>query len=87
MSQPLKSSPTAQTPVSIAAMAHDGRGIARVAGKAVFIEGALPGEEVTFSYRARHRDYDVATVDQVLKPSPQRVIPKCIHYSTCGGCS
>lgn len=87
MTQPLKTSSTTQAPVSIETMAHDGRGIARVAGKIVFIEGALPGEEVTFARRARHRDYDVATLDRVLKPSPQRVTPKCLHYAACGGCS
>jgi 23S rRNA (uracil1939-C5)-methyltransferase len=68
-------------------MAHDGRGVARVENKTVFVDGALPGEEVTFSYVARHRNYDEAIVQEVLAASPDRVEPRCPHYRICGGCS
>jgi 23S rRNA (uracil1939-C5)-methyltransferase len=68
-------------------LAHDGRGIARVDGKAVFIEGALPGERVTFRVFKRRRQLDEAGLVQVLAASPDRVVPKCAHFGTCGGCS
>jgi len=73
--------------VAVIALSHDGRGIAKVAGKALFIEDALPGEEVTFRILKRHRDYDEARVVEVLKPSPDRVTPRCAHFGVCGGCS
>jgi 23S rRNA (uracil1939-C5)-methyltransferase len=68
-------------------LAHDGRGIARVEGKAVFIEGALPGERVRFRVFKRRRQLDEAGLVDVLRPSPDRVIPKCAHFGICGGCS
>ena len=68
-------------------LAHDGRGIARVEGKAVFIEGALPGERVRFRVFKRRRQLDEAGLVEVLRPSPDRVIPKCAHFGICGGCS
>ncbi len=68
-------------------MAHDGRGVAHVEGKAVFIEGALPGEKVTIALQRRHKSYDEAQIDQVLEAAPERVKPHCLHFGVCGGCS
>jgi len=68
-------------------LAHDGRGIARVDGKAVFIEGALPGERVRFRVFKRRRQFDEAGLVEVLNASPHRVVPKCAHFGVCGGCS
>ena len=45
-------------PASVTSMSHDARGVSRVKGKAVFIDGALPGEDVTFRYFKQHRNYD-----------------------------
>ncbi|HEV2321750.1 MAG TPA: 23S rRNA (uracil(1939)-C(5))-methyltransferase RlmD, partial [Gammaproteobacteria bacterium] len=75
------------SPVLVSSLSHDGRGIARLAGKTVFIEDALPGEEVTFRLHRRHKDYDEARLDTVLKASPQRITPRCAHFGVCGGCS
>jgi 23S rRNA (uracil1939-C5)-methyltransferase len=68
-------------------LAHDGRGIARVDGKAVFIEGALPGERVRFRVFKRRRQWDEAGMTQLLVASPDRVVPQCAHFGICGGCS
>jgi 23S rRNA (uracil1939-C5)-methyltransferase len=68
-------------------LAHDGRGIARVDGKAVFIEGALPGERVRFRVFKRRRHLDEAGLVEVLLASPDRVTPRCAHFGVCGGCS
>jgi 23S rRNA (uracil1939-C5)-methyltransferase len=68
-------------------LAHDGRGIARVDGKAVFVEGALPGERVRFRVLKRRRQLDEAAVVDVLVASPDRVVPQCAHFGVCGGCS
>jgi 23S rRNA (uracil1939-C5)-methyltransferase len=68
-------------------LAHDGRGIARVNGKAVFIDGALPGERVRFRVIKRRRQLDEAGLVDVLVASPDRVVPACAHFGLCGGCT
>jgi 23S rRNA (uracil1939-C5)-methyltransferase len=68
-------------------LAHDGRGIARLNGKAVFVEGALPGERVRLRVFKRRRQMDEAGLVEVLSASPDRVVPACAHFGICGGCS
>ena len=71
----------------VESLTHDARGVARVNGKAVFIGGTLPGEEVMFTYVNQHKRYDEGCLVEVLKPSAHRVEPRCVHFSVCGGCS
>lgn len=71
----------------IVSATHDGRGIADIEGKKVFVAGALPGEEVQFRRRKFRRNYDEAELLEVLDPSPDRIEPRCAVYSQCGGCS
>jgi 23S rRNA (uracil1939-C5)-methyltransferase len=66
---------------------QEGRGVARRDGKAVFIEGALPGELVACTTRHSKPSYEVATLDRVIRESPSRVTPRCPHFGVCGGCS
>jgi 23S rRNA (uracil1939-C5)-methyltransferase len=73
--------------VQVDDLSHDGRGIAHRDGKAVFIDGALPGETVRLHYTARHSQYDEGRVEALLTPSPERVEPRCAHFGVCGGCS
>jgi 23S rRNA (uracil1939-C5)-methyltransferase len=73
--------------VGVESLAHDGRGVAHIGGKAVFIDGALPGETVAIDYLATHRSYDEARVRTVHEPSSHRVVPRCPHFGVCGGCS
>lgn len=73
--------------VSIESLAHDGRGVAHVDGKTVFIDEALPGEELEFIYTDSRRDYAEGRVEQLLSQHEHRVNPKCIHFGRCGGCS
>ncbi len=68
-------------------LSHDGRGVARVDGKAVFVSGALPGEDVLLRIRKRHRHFDEAEVVEWRTRSEHRVEPKCRHYGQCSGCS
>jgi 23S rRNA (uracil1939-C5)-methyltransferase len=71
----------------IESLSHDGRGVTHIEGKAVFIHGALPGEEVLFTYSAKRRNFDEGVVQQVIQASPDRVEPGCPHFGVCGGCS
>ncbi|MGH8800587.1 MAG: 23S rRNA (uracil(1939)-C(5))-methyltransferase RlmD [Casimicrobiaceae bacterium] len=74
-------------PVFISALDQEGRGIARVGGKAVFVEGALIGERVTFEVYRSKSHYDLARTTGILRASPSRVTPPCPHFGVCGGCS
>ncbi len=71
----------------IESLDHEGRGISHVDGKAVFIEGALPGETVEYAVLRERPRYVQAEVKRVLRASAQRVAPCCAHFGTCGGCS
>ena len=68
-------------------LSHDGRGVARIDGKVVFIEGALPGEDVQFEITRQKKDFDEGRTLEVLKSSPYRLEPACPHFGICGGCS
>lgn len=73
--------------VEIDSLSHDGRGVARLDGKAIFVAGALPGERVNIRRTARHRHYDEARVETLLSQSPDRIEPRCPHFGLCGGCA
>ncbi|ADE15533.1 RNA methyltransferase, TrmA family [Nitrosococcus halophilus Nc 4] len=72
---------------SIEALTHEGRGVARIDGKTVFIDGTLPGEKVLFHYVRRRSKFDEGRLLEVLQPAPTRVEPRCRHFGVCGGCS
>ncbi len=74
------------TIATIESLDNEGRGIAHVDGKVIFIEGALPGERVEFSSYRRKPSYEQATVTKVLRASSQRVTPACQYFGVCGGC-
>lgn len=87
MSSRKKKLPTEPVTATIESMTHEGKGVTHIDGKAVFIHGALAGEEVRFQYLRKHRRYDEGKVVEVLTASPQRIEPKCQHFGLCGGCS
>ena len=66
---------------------HEGRGIAHVDGKAIFIEGALTGERVTYSSYRKKPSFEMAQLGHVIKPSFMRTTPRCQYFGVCGGCS
>ncbi|MFL6429018.1 MAG: 23S rRNA (uracil(1939)-C(5))-methyltransferase RlmD [Acidobacteriaceae bacterium] len=57
-----------------------------LAGKAVFVPGALPGELVEATIASERRSYITATLDSVLESTPSRIAPGCEYYGRCGGC-
>jgi tRNA/tmRNA/rRNA uracil-C5-methylase (TrmA/RlmC/RlmD family) len=68
-------------------LSHEGQGIARLDGRAVFIDGALPGEIVEVQLLQKRKGVQEAKLLQVMQPSADRVDPKCRHYAMCGGCA
>ena len=79
--------PTVPVRATINSLTHDGRGVTHIDGKAVFIDVALPDEEVEFLYTEIRRDYAEGRVVKVITPSEYRVEPLCPHFDVCGGCS
>ncbi|MBC2769345.1 23S rRNA (uracil(1939)-C(5))-methyltransferase RlmD [Pusillimonas minor] len=65
----------------------EARGVARHEGKVVFVEGALPGEQVAANIVRRKPSFDTARTERVLRSSSQRVTPKCPNFGVCGGCA
>jgi 23S rRNA (uracil1939-C5)-methyltransferase len=67
-------------------MAHGGAAVARVEGKAFFVDGALPGELVLGEVTRDKGSWGKAKLISVLERSPDRVEPLCPHFKRCGGC-
>lgn len=78
---------TASATLLVERLAHDGRGVAHnTAGKTVFIDQALPGEQVDVAVHVTRKRYDEAHVKTRLTTSEQRVEPPCQYFGQCGGC-
>ena len=71
----------------IESLDHEGRGVAHHEGKAIFVDGALPGEMVEASPYRKKPSFELAALGKVLKPSAMRADPQCAYFGVCGGCS
>ncbi|MBR3051289.1 MAG: 23S rRNA (uracil(1939)-C(5))-methyltransferase RlmD [Selenomonadaceae bacterium] len=72
--------------IKIHGLGSSGEGVGKVDNLAVFVEGALPGEEVLIGIETRKKNYAVGRLVEVVKNSPERVEPFCPLYKNCGGC-
>src|SRR5919109_1892879 len=72
--------------LAIKSLAFGARGVARVHGFVLFVDGALPGDRVLARVERVHRRHAEATVIDVLAPAADRVAPPCAHFPDCGGC-
>jgi len=68
-------------------MTHEGMGVGRIDGLAVFVEGAVTGETVEIKIIKVNKNYAVGKLLNVIEPSPGRTAPFCGIYGKCGGCS
>ena len=71
----------------IESLDHEGRGVAHVDGKAVFVEGALPREAVQYEPSRKKKHFETAKLIRIEHASADRVTPKCAFYEICGGCA
>ncbi len=81
----------AQDTLSIESLDIEAQGIAhRADGKVVFVEGALPFEQVSATVHRKKNNWEQATVTAIHRESSQRVQPGCPHFGlhagACGGC-
>ena len=81
------------TQIDIKSLDMDARGVGHLAnedgspGKVIFVEGALPGERVSFLTFKRKKNWEAARMTELHKASSMRVEPLCPHFDVCGGCS
>ena len=66
--------------------AAEGKSLARVNGKVIFVEGAVPGDVVDVQLQKNKADWGEGFVKKFHTYSPIRVQPFCAHFGVCGGC-
>jgi 23S rRNA (uracil1939-C5)-methyltransferase len=79
--------------IEIESLDMDGRGVGHLqnedgsVGKVVFVEGALPGERVSYQTYRKKAQWEAATMIAIQRESALRVKPKCVYFGLCGGCA
>ncbi|MEW5993408.1 MAG: 23S rRNA (uracil(1939)-C(5))-methyltransferase RlmD [Candidatus Zixiibacteriota bacterium] len=68
-------------------LAFDGKAVAHLDGKVVFLRGGLPGERVEAEITRSKPRYDEGRVLRVITPSDHRIPAVCSHFGHCGGCT
>lgn len=66
--------------------AAEGKSLARVEGKVIFIESAVPGDVVDIQLSKNKKDWAEGRAIRIKKYSADRVQPFCEHFGICGGC-
>ncbi|MGH7428283.1 MAG: 23S rRNA (uracil(1939)-C(5))-methyltransferase RlmD [Candidatus Methylomirabilaceae bacterium] len=73
--------------LSVSGLAFRGHGIARTSdGQVVFLPYAVPGDVVRARIVESKGDYLRGAIEQIEKPSADRVTAPCPHFGRCGGC-
>jgi 23S rRNA (uracil1939-C5)-methyltransferase len=72
--------------VPVTGYAAEGKSLARLDGKVIFIEGAVPGDVADVFITRNKKDWAEGKATKITKFSEERVLPFCIHFGTCGGC-
>ncbi|MCS7074688.1 MAG: 23S rRNA (uracil-5-)-methyltransferase RumA, partial [Bacteroidia bacterium] len=67
-------------------IASDGIGIAKQDGKVYFVESVVVGDRVKVLPLKRKKNAWKTKLLEIVQPSLNRIIPKCSHFGTCGGC-
>ena len=72
--------------VLVTGYAAEGKSLARVDGKVIFIEHAVPGDIVDVKITRNKKDWAEGFPIHIRSLSPERVEPFCQHFGVCGGC-
>lgn len=68
-------------------LAFGGSGFGSLDGKACFVPFTSPGDRVRISIEKDKKSYCIGIVDEILSPSPHRILPQCPYFGSCGGCN
>ena len=74
------------TNIEIIDTANKGRSIARHEGRAIFVEGGVPGDICDIKIFKKRKKFWEARIDKIHTYSDRRTEPKCEHFGVCGGC-
>jgi 23S rRNA (uracil1939-C5)-methyltransferase len=66
--------------------AAEGKALAKLDGKVIFISGAVPGDVADVFITKNKKDWAEGRVQKIVSYSKERVEPFCKHFSVCGGC-
>ncbi len=72
--------------ISITSATSEGKGFFKYNDLAIFVDGAVPGDVLDIEIKFVKKNLCEATIKQIIKPSPYRIIPVCKHFGQCGGC-
>ncbi|MHB8418919.1 MAG: class I SAM-dependent RNA methyltransferase [Myxococcales bacterium] len=72
--------------IQIESLAYGGAGVGRIEGRAVFVDGAAPGDRLEVELSSGKRRPERARLLAVLSAGAARIEPRCPHYGDCGGC-
>lgn len=73
--------------VDIIGMSHEGSGIAKIDGFAIFINGAILGEKIEVKIVKVNKNYAFGKLINIIKSSENRIEPLCDNSKRCGGCN
>lgn len=66
--------------------AAEGKALAKLDGKVIFISGAVPGDIADVLLTKNKKDWAEGRVLKIKAFSKERVTPFCSHFGICGGC-
>ena len=72
--------------LAISDYAAEGKALAKLDGKVIFVSGAVPGDIADVLITKSKKDWAEGRVMRITTFSPQRTEPFCPHFGTCGGC-
>jgi len=73
--------------ITINDIAYGGYGVGRIDGKVIFIDYAVPGDELEVEIYSDKKNYSFAKIVEILQPSKKRVTSPCPNFELCGGCN
>ncbi|MBR6487230.1 MAG: class I SAM-dependent RNA methyltransferase, partial [Lachnospiraceae bacterium] len=67
-------------------MSNEGMGVGKTDGYTLFVKDAITGDVIDARITKVKKNYGYARVERIVKPSPERVTPRCAYARQCGGC-
>src|SRR5690554_611002 len=72
--------------IDIHGLGHSGEGVGKVENFTVFVEGAIPGDQIEARIIKVKKNYAIGKLEKIIVPSQDRIKPTCSIADKCGGC-